>query len=359
MSHVLSDHRRLSRLGKIKMGVLVQPAQGKPYPRATDFFVLPDAVQKIHGEKPRQLPIMLPSDDPEEVFPQELKSYRAAGLYCAGDNKTAKRWQEGKLVERPCPCELLESGECSPTATLNVMLYKAPGIGVYQLTIRQEAAIVEINTALEKFTAMFGGLRGIPFVLRLEQVQRQRYDEKSKAMVKVMVWTPKIDTEMTLEEIFTSRKALGATVDRLMLPAMGELEEDDHPAPETPPSPQEAAETVAVTPIPAPAPIAPPAPALAPQGPLFETPQVRDAAEVLASALLVARDSPAIGLSTTMFNAYAAHKCGDPPEADKAAILLADVEDAATSPAKGGAFKAVATAMAKKYLQAHPTEGGR
>jgi hypothetical protein len=353
----------LVRLGKIKMGVMVQPAQGKPYPRATDFFVVPDSVQKVYGEKPRALGIMLPSDSPDEVFPQELKAYKASGLFCAGDNRVAKRWHEGRLVERPCPCEMLDSGECQPTATLNVMLYRVAGLGVWQLTVRQEAAIIEINTTLEKFTTMFGGLRGIPFVLRLEQVQRQRYDEKTKAMVKVMVWTPKIDTEMTLEEIFTSRKALGAGVDRLMLPAMGEIEEDDHPVTtsEATESPQGAVEDATLTQMAPPAEIVAPA-ATTPATDLFPAPaasQHDDPAppaaaqgKVEGAGLLMDECfelAQKLDVDAATYRAYlqAIHGTVDLPH-ESAATEIERLRDAMKNPGTAGAAKAAMKAGARK-----------
>src|SRR6266545_5331672 len=127
MIHGLSNKRRVPRLGRIKLGILIQEPGRKPYPRSVDYFVCPPEVQKLYGEQPRELPVMFPSDDPEAIFPQSLKMYRSAGLWCAGDARTAKRWDDkGRLVERPCPCEYLESGECGPVATLNMLLVDVP-----------------------------------------------------------------------------------------------------------------------------------------------------------------------------------------------------------------------------------------
>lgn len=335
------------------------------HPKAVDYFViasphqaLTDAARVLYGDKPKSLDIVFPIDDLDQLFPQDYKAYKTNGLWCSGNGESARRWGPTGMIDVKCPCELLDTGECKPVATLNFMMPRLPGLGVWSYTTSGTHAIVGLNSELEMFQRAFGGLRGIEFKLVLEEQSVSRHVE-GKGPQKTTIYVPRVTSERTLIEVVEFRRALGATTDPMLMLGAASDEPDDDPAPETPPSPQEPAETVAVTPIPAIAPITPPAPTPAPEGPLFETPQVRDTAEVLASALLVARDSPAIGLSTTMFNAYAAHKCGDSPSLEAARILLADVEDAATSPAKGGAFKAVATAMAKKYLQAHPVESGR
>src|SRR5262245_30112806 len=62
----LSDKRRLPRLGKIRLGVTVVRGDGKSYPKATDYFVVPEIVASVLGEpRPKALPIMFPVDDVE------------------------------------------------------------------------------------------------------------------------------------------------------------------------------------------------------------------------------------------------------------------------------------------------------
>ena len=114
----LSDRRRVPRLGKIRLGVMGQEPGKKAYPKATSYLVCPPEVEKVFGEKPTRLDIMFPADDAAVIFSQELKMYRTSGLYCAGNNERARRWDEqGNLKEIPCPCAYLESGECGPVAT--------------------------------------------------------------------------------------------------------------------------------------------------------------------------------------------------------------------------------------------------
>ncbi len=221
----LSERRRMPRLGKIKLGVMVNKV-----PRRTDYFVAPPEVERVAGVKPKALSIMFPLDDPERLFPQELKCYRQSGLFCAGNGETARRWNEaGELVERPCPCELLDSGECGPSATLNFFLPDVPGVGVWQITTGSKRSIVSLNSALESYGRMFGGLAGIPFTLRLEPEQGQRWDESKNKMVKDTQFVMRLDSEMTLREILSRRQALGKPVEAFMLPAGEAARAEDAP----------------------------------------------------------------------------------------------------------------------------------
>lgn len=222
----LSERRRLPRAGKIKLGVVVE-RNGKTFPRATDHFVVPEEIVEYVGAEPKELSIVFPTDDPAANFPQEYKMYKkAGGLFCAGDGERAKRWgQDGNLHVLACPCPFLESGECGPKATLNFFLPAVPGIGVWQITTQSNGSIVSLNSGLEMFARMFGGLQGVPFVLRLEEQVTQRFDEQKKEMVKTTVHIMRLDSRLSLNDLIASRKALGARVEPMMLPAYDETED--------------------------------------------------------------------------------------------------------------------------------------
>ena len=63
----LSNARILPRLGKIRLGIKVEPPDKSPYPKATDYFVVPDEIKQEVGEQPKELQIMFPSNDMEQV----------------------------------------------------------------------------------------------------------------------------------------------------------------------------------------------------------------------------------------------------------------------------------------------------
>ncbi|MEM3486415.1 MAG: hypothetical protein QXI12_12435, partial [Candidatus Methanomethyliaceae archaeon] len=66
-----SERRRVPRLGTIGIGY--KDEDGRP--KWVDYFVVPPEVQAVYGEKPKELDIMIPSEDPEIYFPEYLKRY--------------------------------------------------------------------------------------------------------------------------------------------------------------------------------------------------------------------------------------------------------------------------------------------
>mgnify|MGYP001618424793 CR=1 FL=1 len=123
----LSEKRRLSRLGKIRLGVMVQEPGKKHYPRATDHFVVPAVVAKLYGDEPKDLPIMFPGDDPARLFPQDLKMYRSAGLWCAGNGGSQANAAHLSLHLQECGIRAVEfMGEAAlSSAFANDATYEA------------------------------------------------------------------------------------------------------------------------------------------------------------------------------------------------------------------------------------------
>nr|MBC8477840.1 hypothetical protein [Dehalococcoidia bacterium] len=59
----ISEIVRLPRLGKIRLGLREDTGKGSIYPLPTDYFVCPEEVKRVFGEKPRELRIMFPTED--------------------------------------------------------------------------------------------------------------------------------------------------------------------------------------------------------------------------------------------------------------------------------------------------------
>src|SRR5574337_621337 len=184
----VSDLRRLPRLGKIRLGIKKLSRSGQEYPVEADCFVCPPEVQKVYGEKPKELRIMFPVDDATQIFPQAYKWYAAnAGLKCKGDGETAIRrcadleeplrqeiggqHDDNELVEIPCSCFRLESGECSEKRNLMVILPDVNLGGVYQIDTGSFYNIVELNSTIDYLKALLGRIALIPLTLRREAVE--------------------------------------------------------------------------------------------------------------------------------------------------------------------------------------------
>lgn len=50
----LGDLRRTPHLGKIRLGVKVEPEGKNFYPKATDYFVVPDEIKRYVDDKPKK-----------------------------------------------------------------------------------------------------------------------------------------------------------------------------------------------------------------------------------------------------------------------------------------------------------------
>ena len=93
----LTNRRQLPRVGKIRLGIKKQAKSGRDYPVATDYFVCPPEVQKIYGEKPKALDVIIPIEDPEVWASQYYRQYsRTRGLICKGDGATCRRMIDTK-----------------------------------------------------------------------------------------------------------------------------------------------------------------------------------------------------------------------------------------------------------------------
>ncbi|MBA7587711.1 hypothetical protein ES708_29745 [subsurface metagenome] len=78
----------------VRLGIKVKPeVEGKnPYPRATDYFVIPDDIKKYLDEKPKRLNIMFPTEEVDKFAQQWLRCYSfTQGLVCRGDGHVATR----------------------------------------------------------------------------------------------------------------------------------------------------------------------------------------------------------------------------------------------------------------------------
>lgn len=165
----ISERRRLPRLGKIRLGVkVINPKTGNEYPKEVDYFVVPPEVAKVYGEKPRELDVMFPVNDLNVVFPQAYKWYGdQKGLKCIGNGEIAYRLDErsGEIIERECPCELLENG-CYLRGHLLVILPRVNMGGVYQIDVGSKNSVTDINSGLEYVEALIGRFAMVPLKLR-------------------------------------------------------------------------------------------------------------------------------------------------------------------------------------------------
>ncbi len=185
-----SEHRRIPRLGRIRLGLKVQKVRPDgsvvEYPRETNYFVVPDEVKDVYGPEPTTLDIMLPSDDQSVVFPQSLAWFGTTkGLKCTGDMETAERLNDktGEWEKRSCPCEHYKSdenpkGECTESGTLIAILPKVNMGGTYEVRTGSYNSVVDINSGLDYVRALIGRISMVP--LKLRRVARETHADGKK-----------------------------------------------------------------------------------------------------------------------------------------------------------------------------------
>ncbi len=191
----LSDRRRLPRLGVIRLGIKKKSAKGVEYPSETSFFVCPPEVQKIYGEKPTEIEIMFPIDNIEEVFPQAYKYYGSSkGLKCQGNGEVAYCVENGEMIQKSCPCEMLENGKCKQTGTLMVMIPKVSVGGVYQIRTSSFNSIVDVNSGIDYVRALVGRFCMIPLKLRRVTTETHHDEKKQNHYTLQVVFDADIQT---------------------------------------------------------------------------------------------------------------------------------------------------------------------
>jgi hypothetical protein len=201
----LSEQRKLPRLGKIRLGIKKKSSRtGNEYPVATDYFVCLPEVQKVHGEKPKRLDVIIPVEDDEIWASQYYRQYsRSRGLVCKGDGVTCRRmvdldtgdiagrdtkevtWHEGgECLGKECPD--YKGKSCQEVLNLQFLLPKVPGLGVWQIDTGSVNSIMNINNCATMIRAMCGRVSWIPLTLTLEPTEVNNPDDGKKKTVYCM-----------------------------------------------------------------------------------------------------------------------------------------------------------------------------
>jgi len=189
---------RLAEAGKIKIGGLGEPRKaksGKTYrmPRKHDYFTVtrttrvggdPDADLEVDEAlmaglrdagyadadgRIRTIPIVLHSDEIDEVFPTAYAMYSGRRAVCRGDGRTAER-RDAPGVTIPCPCDQLAARKCKPHGILHCSI-ALPGLAtagaVHKWRTTSIISITQMIGSLTQILQTVGVLRGIPLVLRV------------------------------------------------------------------------------------------------------------------------------------------------------------------------------------------------
>jgi len=131
--------------------------------------------------KIRRVPVMLRSNEIDEVFPTRLVLYQGKLCACSGDGETATRYEivDGKRTGRTkdveCPCEFHEkdrngSRRCKFNGILHCSIW-LPGFAmvgaIYKWRTTSEISVNHMIASLRDVLAAAGALRDIPLILHV------------------------------------------------------------------------------------------------------------------------------------------------------------------------------------------------
>ena len=194
----------LAEGGKIKIGGLgpeVTSRKGKKFrpPLKFDHFIITgtsrdkngdlntddnvmSAIKKDADGKVRAIPIVLHSDDIDEIFPTTYAMYAGKKLACRGDGETATVFQiggkgkrTGNTETRNCTCDKLGIPYgCKPHGTLHCSLAldgQALAGAVHKWRTTSIISIQRMIGSLQQIKETCGTLRGLPLWLKLEAIK--------------------------------------------------------------------------------------------------------------------------------------------------------------------------------------------
>lgn len=210
----LSDRVRIPRLGKIHLGIkATSPKTGAEYPKATDYFVVPDEVEAVYGKTPRELDIMFPVEDLEQFAPQFLRAYsQTQGLVCIGDGIKARRkldietgkmassktenWTWSEMTCNAQECPEYSAKKCRRVLNLLFLLPKVSGLGAWQIDTSSYNSIININSMAKMLKGILGRCSMIPLTLVLKP-----QDVSPSGMKKKTVYVLDIKQDIKLADL--------------------------------------------------------------------------------------------------------------------------------------------------------------
>jgi len=222
-------------LGVIRLGIKEKNAKGIEFPREVAFFVVPESLKPLVGDKPTKLTVLFPSDDPDRVLVADYIRYsgKLLTLKCDGERFVELPKTGGEVVGeckkergKPCPCGAKAVGR------LNVIILDAP-LGVYQIVCGGEGRIADLLTELNVYKRALGRLTDVVFVVERGAAEVQIKKEDGSRLPKTG-WPVHIKCEFTAAQAAHLR---GITLPGMGVPQLpaGQIEEaQDEATPETP-----------------------------------------------------------------------------------------------------------------------------
>ena len=191
----LNDEPVFPRIGKLRLGIKHESANGNSHPANTNYFTFhcgSESLRKrfadLYGERPTAIRICLLSEDIDKVFPNNLTWYRGMLLCCKGDNRAASRaWKDVEpeiqktlaapaspftKVTIPCPCPR-KGDPCTLQGRFNVMLPEIQPAASVEVITGSIVNLKEIRGVLRSYKDLLGRISFVPFTLSRHAVRMQ------------------------------------------------------------------------------------------------------------------------------------------------------------------------------------------
>ena len=221
----LAQRQRLPRLGRIRLGerrsfrrggrTVQVPVELGWFKFDAESLAKYPLIRELYGDRPAALDILFPVEDARLFFPQACKLYGKAGaLKCKGDGRRAARLLcdecgemscdclgARSLVERDCPCELLERRDCRFIGSLMVLLPRVSCAGVWQVDTASAQSIVSLNSDIAYVRGLCGRVARIPLTLRRVPVRQAPFGSAQGRQGRRSGHTLKLTLDLGIEQL--------------------------------------------------------------------------------------------------------------------------------------------------------------
>ncbi len=205
----LTEKNKMPVLGNVALGEMATNEAGKTYPTELDYFKLRpktadeeyaqhliDQFHELFGNEPKRIEVAFPVGNEKIIIPQWRMRWSGRGLQCKGDGETAvcmnKEFttdleiigeDESGLPQVRCDgetCPYTESGKCSKQATLNILIPKLEGLGVWLVRTGSRVSIENLNGCLRFIQLAAGRFHMIPLWLERRPQEITHTDKDGK-----------------------------------------------------------------------------------------------------------------------------------------------------------------------------------
>jgi hypothetical protein len=168
-------------LGKIRKGDEKKAGSDRPgadldyFRFDSDFDGINKKIITIFGDKPIQIPCLLPFASVEQVFPAWMEEWGKTSILTRCDEETRVLYEEkGKIVAtHPLPCKkLIENPDgsfgackCKQVGRLHIVIPQLGEMGYFEVKTHSKWDIIGLTEQLLAVETAAGTLTGIPFLL--------------------------------------------------------------------------------------------------------------------------------------------------------------------------------------------------